>query len=377
MDLQLSSAAGALADFDFRAEGVAELLLQRGDVLASWAAAFGGDRFGTAGINPAARFRVVGGADGVGNKVLDCTHAELLRDDPAAELDLLALVAERQQRSGVPLPDRARANLLLHFGGQFKQPNQVGDRRAVDLNPLRQLFLRASILLEIALKRRGFFERIEVFSLDIFDNCQLCYLSIVGVADLAGDLSPAGLDRGAQSALAGDQLEPLADAADDHWLDDAVLADAFGERVELGVVEILSRLITVGVDGEDVELDQAGVGFATAGINPAARWAVSGFVTAGINPRLAGPSSGKMSRGRPRRASSPLPKRRGWLIMAEYLHAKFDIRPSAARARGIVQYRLSVAGGFGHRHISRNHGVENDLAEKVADLGVDLACQLE
>ena len=72
----------------------------------------------------------------------------------------------------------------------------------------------------------------------------------------AGTCVPAGLDGGPQAALAGDQLVALADAADDHGLDHAVLANAVGQRVDLGFVEVAPRLERIAIDLVDAELRQ-------------------------------------------------------------------------------------------------------------------------
>ena len=79
---------------------------------------------------------------------------------------------------------------------------------------------------------------------------------------------------------------------------------------------------------------------------------------------------------RPNRASSPRPKRRS-LVTFQYLHAKFHISPGAAGTRRIIDHRLTVAGGL-ETATSRGMTVSiDDLAEKVADLRVDLARQLQ
>ena len=81
----------------------------------------------------------VGPGDHLLHLPLGLADAQTLLLNPLGEGVLLALVAQRQQRPGVALADLARANGRLDRLGQFQQPDQVGDRRAVDLQPPGQI----------------------------------------------------------------------------------------------------------------------------------------------------------------------------------------------------------------------------------------------
>ena len=106
-----------------------------------------------------------------------------------------------------------------------------------------QLFLRALVLIDVPLERLGLFDRVEILALDVFDDGQLGHLAVVDVANLHGHLAPVGGLGGAEPALAGDQFEAVADAADDEWLQNAVRANAVGQIGDLGFVERLPRLV--------------------------------------------------------------------------------------------------------------------------------------
>ena len=113
------------------------------------------------------------------------------------------------------------------------------------------------VLIDVALERLGLFDRVEVLALDVFDDGQLGHLPIVDVADLHRHLPPVGRLGRAEPALAGDQFEPVADAADDERLQDAVRANAVRQVGDLGFVERLPRLIGIALDRVAVEPELA------------------------------------------------------------------------------------------------------------------------
>ena len=116
-----------------------------------------------------------------------------------------------------------------------------------------QFFLRALILINVALERLGLFDCVEVFALDVFDDRQLGHLPVVDFANQDGHLAPVGCLGGTQAALAGDEFVVVADEADDQRLQNAVGADAIGQIGDLGFFECLARLVRVANDRFAVE----------------------------------------------------------------------------------------------------------------------------
>ena len=68
---------------------------------------------------------------------LRLTHVEPLHLDALAKSDLLALLAQRQEGPRVARRDLAAAQCLLHRLRKLKQADQVGNRRAIQLQPAR------------------------------------------------------------------------------------------------------------------------------------------------------------------------------------------------------------------------------------------------
>ena len=82
------------------------------------------------------------------------------------------------------------------------------------------------------------------------------------------------------------------------------------------------------------------------------------------------------SRGVPRSAAKPRPNRRS-LVTFEYLHAKFDVSPCAARSRSVRQNGLTVAWGFADRAITWDGCIKNDVSEEIPNFVIDFGGQLE
>ena len=68
--------------------------------------------------------------------------------------------------------DFAAAQAVQHRLGQLQQPHQVGDGRAVDLQPPREILLRTAVLFQIPFKGQRLFDRIEVLAVQVFHDGQ-------------------------------------------------------------------------------------------------------------------------------------------------------------------------------------------------------------
>ena len=82
------------------------------------------------------------------------------------------------------------------------------------------------------------------------------------------------------------------------------------------------------------------------------------------------------SRGVPRRAANPRPSRLS-LVTIEYLHAKFDVSPSAAGSRSVAQNALSVAWGFAENDVPGDPCIKNDVTKEIPNFAIYLVGQLK
>src|ERR1700722_16010464 len=104
---------------------------------------------------------------------------------------------------------------------------------------------------------RGFFERIEVRALHVFDDGDLERFAVARLDDCDRDLVQPCPLRGPPAALAGDYFVRIRDPryrANDDRLDDSALLNGGGEFIELGIVEPLSRVARIGAQELDRRL---------------------------------------------------------------------------------------------------------------------------
>jgi hypothetical protein len=98
-------------------------------------------------------------------------------------------------------------------------------------------------------------DRVEVLSLEVFDQCELELGPLVEMTDDRRDPIEAGLGRRADPPLTGHQLIAVDGLGHEDRLQHAVLADARGQGRELSWVETPARLIRVRPDAGDGDLD--------------------------------------------------------------------------------------------------------------------------
>ena len=60
--------------------------------------------------------------------------------------------------------------------GQLQQPDQVGDRRAIDLQPAGQFLLGHSVALQVLLEGEGLFQCVQVLALQVLDDRDFAHL---------------------------------------------------------------------------------------------------------------------------------------------------------------------------------------------------------
>ena len=182
--------------------------------------------------------------------------------------DLHLGVRKAQQGPGVALGDLLVADARLDLLGQFEQPEQVRERRAVQAEPAGQLLLGPAVARQV-LAERGAFSRALRSSRWRFSTIASSLTRWSSSSSTRAGISCSWASMaGAEPALAGDQLEPLADRPDEDRLEHAVLAERVGQRGDLVGVELPAGLERVRVDLVDGQVDQLG-GLQRAGLEAA------------------------------------------------------------------------------------------------------------
>ena len=151
----------------------------------------------------------------------------------------------------------ARGDLLLYLAGEAEDAQKVRDRGAFLAHPLGEVLLGELEFVLEPLVRLGCFERVQVLALDVLDERHLQELALGRfLHDGRNGLEPGEPCR-APPALACDQAVAAACSVHDDGLDDPLLFYGRCELFELPVVKDLPRLVLVGSDPVQLDLDDA------------------------------------------------------------------------------------------------------------------------
>jgi hypothetical protein len=165
-----------------------------------------------------------------------------------------ASVGQPEQGAGVPGGDDAGGDPGLDLDRQLHQPDRVRHLRATASDLAGQLLVRGAELLEQLLVGRRLLEGVELDPVNVLQQGVAEHRVVGGVPDDGRNGVQAGRPRGAQPALAHDEL--VADAppigptvlAHDDRLEQAELPYGVAELLQRLVVEDLAGLLRVGDD---------------------------------------------------------------------------------------------------------------------------------
>ena len=224
-----------------------------------------------------ARRGAVGGAavialrEVAGEQFFRGAHGQVAPQDGVGQQRLFLVGFGPEEDFGVPDGDAALGQPALDAGGQFQQAHGVGDGGAAFADFLGNFVLFQAEFLGKALVGDGFFDRVEVLALDVFDEGELEHLLVPGLADDHGGFLQTELLGGAPAAFTGDQFVFVVAFADDQGLDNAVFADRFDQFQETFAAEFGAGLEGAGNDvaGGDFlnPLAGFGLGGGHAGLN--------------------------------------------------------------------------------------------------------------
>jgi hypothetical protein len=186
------------------------------------------------------------------------------------------LTVRHQDRPRVALRESAFGERLSHLLWQVQQAQRVCYRHAALANPLAQLLLRQSMLVEQLPKRVRFLKRVQVPPLDVFDQRHLQACLRRCLFDHRWDGRHAGELNRTPAALARDQLKRAVWLlADEYRLQDAMFADRLRQLRQFLFVEMRARLPRVRSNGLDRHLAQADSGAWNQGAQPTPQTALA------------------------------------------------------------------------------------------------------
>ena len=134
-----------------------------------------------------------------------------------------------------------------HLFGERQKTQRIGDRGSGLAQPLGKHLLREVVLLHEFFHSVCGFDGVEVLPLQVFDEGNFLYFTLVELLDDGGNGGEACLFGGAVSALAcDDHISAVRVLVDDDGADHAVFLDGVGEIEQRAFVEHLARLVGIG-----------------------------------------------------------------------------------------------------------------------------------
>ena len=148
-------------------------------------------------------------------------------------------------------------------GGELEQAQQVRNRGARAADGVRRLLMRDAEFADEPFERARFFERVEVFALDVLDER---HRDGGFIGHLANDRRHGGEARdlrGAPAAFAGDDFVALrfarrgaVDGANDDGLDDALRLDRRRQLFERFLAHVDARLVLASLQQVEREIGE-------------------------------------------------------------------------------------------------------------------------
>ena len=148
------------------------------------------------------------------------------------------------------------------------QTQQIGNMTAALANGLGQLCLRISKFIDKPLISFGFFHRIEVSALDIFDQPNLQSGDIIDRLHNHRHLMQSRLLRCPPTSFTGNDFKTVTCRAHQQGLQHARFFNRGGERVQLFLGKIFARLKRTGAELVNADITQAALFFRRRRFSP-------------------------------------------------------------------------------------------------------------
>jgi predicted metal-dependent hydrolase/predicted DCC family thiol-disulfide oxidoreductase YuxK len=169
-------------------------------------------------------------------------HVQAFLDDALGGEFLIFFV--RQPKNHFRVTDRKPtfAHKVLDRLWQFNQSERIRYSGAAFTDLERDFFLRELKLFRELRVTVCFFNRVEIFTLQIFDECEFQNRAVVGLARDDGNFRQIQKLRRAPAAFTCDQFKKTIALAHDERLHDALLTDGIGQFAQRFLGELFARL---------------------------------------------------------------------------------------------------------------------------------------
>jgi len=150
----------------------------------------------------------------------------------------------------VTLRDFAALQGLLHHNRQVKQPEGVSNRHAAFPDSLGNVLMGQRELIRQALVGSRAFNRVQIFPLDIFNDCKFQLFLLRSSPNNRWDVFQTCQLRCPQTAFTSDQRVAIHAFCSNHdqRLDDPMLFDGGGKIFQLFFLKNLARLLRIRAD---------------------------------------------------------------------------------------------------------------------------------
>ena len=198
------------------------------------------------------RFRFTG-------ELFDLAGGQSVLHDAPCQADLLGRGFQRKERPCLTGCQFPFGKHIFHFVWKVHETQRIGYMRTALAHAFGELFLRQLVRFHDCLIGRGFFHRIQVLTLEVFDQCGFRHhLVVILRNDCRDDREPCHLCR-AETSFAGDQLilefAVRIFVADRDRLDQTLFLDGISKTLQSFIVEITARLPGIRMDFSKFEID--------------------------------------------------------------------------------------------------------------------------
>jgi hypothetical protein len=151
------------------------------------------------------------------------------------------------------------AHEALDGRGELKEAQGVGDGGPALPDPLRQLLVGQTEIVDQLLESRGLFKRVKVLAVQVLHESLFEAGQIIGFPDDGRDGVESGPFGRPPPPFTRDQLVAVVpEAANEDRLEDTELDDGRRQRGQALLVEVTSGLVRVGCDRRDRDLEERG-----------------------------------------------------------------------------------------------------------------------